>query len=257
VAYLGDYKALRRTIFGQKMYIDTRDLIVAPNLLLDGYWEIWVTKAIRRELKQGMNVVEIGSNIGYYSLIIASRIGPSGKLFAFEANPDTFKILRDNIDMNGFSSMVKLEKKAVIDRTGMVNFTKLSRHGAASSVLEFPKSAEADIIEVKATSLDEYFKNSEIKIDIMKIDAEGSEPHIFEGMKKLIHNNPDLTIICEFNPPLLSYTMDPSKFLEKLQSDGFILKYIDTDSIPKEASIDKLAKMGVIDLYLRRTNVSR
>jgi hypothetical protein len=106
---------------------------------------------------------------------------------------------------------------------------------------------------VGATSLEQYFNNKDIKIDLIKIDAEGSEPHIFEGMKNLIINNANLTIICEFNPVLISAaSVDPQKFLEKIQSYGFILKYIDVGSILKEASIEKLLQLGVVDLYLKR-----
>jgi hypothetical protein len=106
---------------------------------------------------------------------------------------------------------------------------------------------------VDAISLDQYFSNKDIQIDFIKMDAEGSEPRIFEGMKNLIINNPNLTIICELNPPLISAaSVDPQKFLEKIRSYGFILRYIDVDSIPKEASIEELLQLGVVDLYLKK-----
>ena len=255
--YLGNYKALTRTIFGHKMYLDTRDIILTPHLLLDGYWETWITKALLRELRSGMNIVEIGSNMGYYSLIISSKIGDTGRLFAFEANPDTYQILRDNIEINGFNNRVTLEKRAVIDKVEKIAFQKLTKNLATSSIVEYSKlnqySEELEIIKVDATSLDQYFDNKDIKIELIKMDAEGSEPRIFEGMKNLIINNANLTIICEFNPPLISATsVDPRKFLEKIQSYGFTLKYIDVDSIPKEAPIEKLLQLGVIDLYLKK-----
>jgi FkbM family methyltransferase len=255
--YLGNYRALTRTTFAHKMYLDTRDIILTPHLLLDGYWETWITKALLRELRSGMNIVEIGSNVGYYSLIISSKIGDTGRLFAFEANPDTYQILRDNIEINGFNTRVTAEKKAVIDKVEKIAFQKLTKNLSTSSIVEYSKlnqySEELEIIKVDATSLDQYFNNKDIKIDLIKMDAEGSEPRIFEGMKNLIINNANLTIICEFNPPLISATsVDPQKFLEKIQSYGFILKYIDIDSIPKEAPIEKLLQLGVVDLYLKK-----
>jgi FkbM family methyltransferase len=255
--YLGDHRAITRTIFAHKMYLDTRDISLTPNLLLDGYWEMWITKALLRELRNGMNVVEIGSNVGYYSLIISSKIGDTGRLFAFEANPDTCQILRDNVEINGFYDRVTLEKKAVIDKAEEIAFHALTKNVGGSRIVEYSMrthyTEELKIIKVDATSLDQYFNNKDIKIDLIKIDAEGSEPHIFEGMKNLIINNANLTIICEFNPVLISAaSVDPQKFLEKIQSYGFILKYIDVDSILKEASIEKLLQLGVVDLYLKR-----
>jgi hypothetical protein len=109
------------------------------------------------------------------------------------------------------------------------------------------------MIKVDGTSLDQYFDNRDIKIDLIKIDAEGSEPRIFDGMRNLINNNANLTVICELNPVLISAaSLDPQEYLEKIQSYGIILKYIDVDSVPKESSIEKLLQMGVIDLYLKR-----
>jgi FkbM family methyltransferase len=255
--YLGNYRALTRTIFTHKMYLDTQDNSLTPHLLLDGYWEAWITRALLRELRKGMNIVEIGSNVGYYSLIISSQIGDAGRLFAFEANPDTYQILRDNIEVNGFSNRVTLEKKAVTDNVEKIAFQTLTKNPSGSRIVEYSKlnqyTEEQKIIKVDATSLDQYFNNKDIKIELIKMDAEGSEPHIFEGMKNLIINNAYITIICEFNPPLISAaSVDPQKFLEKIQSYGFILKYIDVDSIPKEASIKKLLQLGVVDLYLKK-----
>jgi FkbM family methyltransferase len=255
--YLGDHRVLTRNIFRQKMYLDTRDIIVTPHLLLDGYWEVWTTKLLLRELRSGMNIVEIGSNMGYYSLIISSIIGEAGRLFAFEANPDTYQILHDNIEINGFNDRVSLEKKAVMDEIKEIAFQKLTNHLATSRVVEYSKldeySEEQKIIKVDGTSLDQYFENRDIKIDLIKIDAEGSEPRIFDGMRNLINNNFNLIVICELNPVLISAaSLDPREYLEKIQSYGFILKYIDVDSVPKEASIEKLLQMGVIDLYLKR-----
>jgi len=241
------------------MYLDTRDNSLTPHLLLDGHWEMWITKVLLRELRNGMNVVEIGSNVGYYSLIISSEIGDIGRLFAFEANPDTYQILRDNIEINGFSNRVTLEKKAVTDNVEKIAFQTLTKNPSGSRIVEYSKlnqyTEEQKIIKVDSTSLDQYFNNKDIQIGLIKMDAEGSEPRIFEGMKNLIINNANITIICEFNLPLISAaSVDPQKFLEKIQSYGFILKYIDGDSNPKEVSIKKLLQLGVVDLYLKKNS---
>jgi hypothetical protein len=74
--YLGDYTALTRTIYGHKMYVDTRDVSLAPHLLLDGYWEQWITNIFRELVKPGMTVVDVGANFGYYSVLAASLVRP-------------------------------------------------------------------------------------------------------------------------------------------------------------------------------------
>jgi len=257
--YLGDHRALSRTIFGQKIYVDTRDISLAPHILLDGYWEMWITRIIMNTIKEGMNVIEIGANIGYYSLLIASKIGDKGKLFIFEPNPNSFEILFSNIEINGFLDRVELINKAVMDKPGRISFNKLKRHHGSSSIISFTDDhlrywkEEAETIMVEAISLDEYFRDRDNRIDMIKIDTEGSEPYIFDGMKKLIKNNPNIIIICEFIPHLISGAQrDPKGFLEEIQQCGFSLRFIDTNSNLIKTSMEELLKMESCDLYLER-----
>lgn len=254
--YLGDYKALTRTIYGYKMFLDTRDISLTPHILLDGYWEMWITKVVTSLVKEGMNIVEIGCNVGYYSIIFASKIGKSGKIFAFEANPQVFDILHQNIEINGFLDRTKLENRAVIDKLSKVSFNILRRHHGSSSIACSEKFLEmyrdsSETIDVDTISLDEYFKDKNIKIDIIKIDAEGSEPYIFEGMKNLIGKNPDIIIICEFSPHLIS---DGRKFLEEIKRHGFALKYIDDKSDIIDVSIEELLEKDWCELYLKKAS---
>src|SRR5262249_34723232 len=265
--YLGDHKALTRTIFGHKMYLDTRDIILAPHLVLDGYWELPTTKVLLANLKAGMSVVEIGANIGYYSVLISSTIGETGKLFAFEPNPEIYKILQDNIEINGYYKRTTLENKAVIDDIEEIAFHISTRDLSTSSIANFSQlnlqtdelkhlyTQEQRILKVNTTSLDRYFDDFGIKIDLIKMDAEGSEPRIFDGMKNIIKNNPNLVIICESNPPVISASsQEPKKFLEQIRSYGFPLKYIGSNSVPVEVTVEKLLEMGAVDLYLKRPN---
>ncbi len=257
--YLGDYKILTKTIFGHKIFLDTRDISIAPHIILDGYWEMWVTKVVMNLLKEDMNIIEIGANVGYYSLMFASKIGESGKLFVFEANPQIFDILIQSMEINGFSDRVNLENKAVTNKSGRISFNRLKRHHGSNSIIKFSDKRleklgeEMDTIEIDTVSLDEYFKDQNIKIDIIKIDAEGSEYLIFDGMKKLINDNPNIIIICEFSPSLIRGTeKDPRKFLEEIKQYGFPLKYIDERSNIIDGSIDELLKKGGCELYLKR-----
>ncbi len=258
-AYLGDYKALTRTIFGHKIFLDTRDISLCPHIILDGNWEMWITNVFTNLVKDGMNIVEIGTNIGYYSVIFASKIGESGKLFAFEANPRIFEMLHQTVEINGFLNRVELVNKAVTDSSGKISFSILKRHHGSGSIVTFSEEhlersrEEVEIINVDTISLDEYFNNRDIKIDVIKIDAEGSEPYIFDGMRKLIEDNHDIIIICEFNPALISGARkDPRKFLEQIEQYEFPLRYIDNNSNIVDTSVEELMKKDICDLYLKR-----
>jgi hypothetical protein len=85
--YLGDHTLLMQTIFGHTMYLDSRDISLTPHLLRQGCWEPDVTRFFLRIVKPGMRVVEVGANVGYYTLLACSLVGPTGRVTAFEANP--------------------------------------------------------------------------------------------------------------------------------------------------------------------------
>ena len=70
-AYLGDHEALCRVLGRYKIYVDTRDIGIASHLMLEGYWEMWVTQAMMRMVRRGSVVADIGANLGYFTLLLA------------------------------------------------------------------------------------------------------------------------------------------------------------------------------------------
>ncbi len=66
-AYLGDETALCRVLGRYKMFVDTSDNSLSPHLMLDGYWEMWLTEALARAIRPGMTVVDVGANLGYFT----------------------------------------------------------------------------------------------------------------------------------------------------------------------------------------------
>lgn len=200
------------------MFLDASDCSITPHLALDGFWEKSLTNVFLNTVKEGMRVVEVGANMGYYTLLAASKVGKDGRVFAFEPNPETFEILSRNIDVNGFLDSVTLINKAVFSKTAKLRFHKLRYHKGGSSVFGVSEQLtqlgeRAEITEVEGISLDEYFADKDIKIDLMKVDAEGSEPCIFEGASKLLGGNPEMTIICEFYPSMIAQGgKDPAVF---------------------------------------------
>jgi FkbM family methyltransferase len=258
--YLGDHRALTRTVFGHKMYVDSRDIGITPHLLFDGVWERHVTNFILSKLSPGMNVIEVGANVGYYSLLIASKIIPTGRIYAFEANEDNFLLLHDNLHVNGFSRNAELVNSVVCERTKEVSFTKLVRFNGSGSIHEgikdYPHAGDYTTVMAKGTSLDEYFRGREQKIDLIKIDAEGSEPLIYTGMQSLLKNNPNIAIIMEWNLAMLREVMAPSAFLDLIMGDGFDVQMID-NGVARKTDISELLKMDqtTCDLWLTRQRV--
>ena len=100
-AYLGDYQSLCRILGFFDIYIDTRDRSIGMQLLMKGYWEIDVTECIAKHLSPGMNVIDVGANYGYFSLLMAGLIGhKTGKVYSIEASPNVFQHLKNSIRIN-------------------------------------------------------------------------------------------------------------------------------------------------------------
>lgn len=219
---------LTRTVWGHNMFLDGRDVSLAPRILTDGCWEMWVTSFLFSQVRKGQTVLEVGTNIGYYTILFASKVGRSGKVYGFEANPNGFDLTYDSLSFNKLLKQVTLVNKAVYSKSQTLKFTRFKRHQGGSTVLPVTLENarywhdETDVIEVEAVSIDDYFGDSIPKVDWIKVDAEGSEAHIFDGMQRLIQANPQVKIIFEFAPILIQGTGKTTESLvEFLESQGF------------------------------------
>ncbi len=257
--YLGNYTAITRTVWGHRIFVDTRDIGVAVHLITEGTWEMWIAKRFIQSLRDGATVIEIGANVGYYTLLGAERIGPKGRYFAFEANPEIFKLLYSSVDINGFRDRVSLINKAVYSKSGKIQFHVLQRYPGSSSIHGFSRELleqhcdEVRVIEVDAISLDEYFEGKNATVDLVKMDAEGSEPHIIRGMEQILRKNYAIKLICEFNPLMIAASEEPAVFLNYLKEMGFSFwKIRDPDGALVPMTIPDLLQERHIELYMER-----
>ena len=257
--YLGDYTALTNTVFGHKMFVDTRDIQITPHICLDGFWEMHIIKFLLKMIKEGMNVVDIGANIGCHSIPIAASLGEKGRVYCFEANPYVFDLLHRNLMVNGLLEKATLCNKAVALESGRREFHMSKRfHGSGTlgkigDEISSRYPDETTIIEVETTSLDDYFADEAIRIDVMKMDVQGSEPIVFKGMKRTLRDNPEIKIICEFEPSCISAVgEDPKEFIEEIVNNGFRIHVIRPDSRTERVSPSDLLSIRHCDLFLDR-----
>ncbi|MFN9763315.1 MAG: FkbM family methyltransferase [Pseudanabaena sp.] len=255
--YLGDYQLLTRLFTEQLFFVDTRDISVAPSIIVSGKWEPTMTKVFMETVKDGMTVIDIGGHLGYYTILSGSLVGIKGNVYTFEANPIIFETLFKNVFINGFIEKIKIENKAVYSCSTKIKFNTLKRATGGNSIVHFSDSYKetyqesVETIEIDAISLDDYFGEASQNIDVMKIDAEGSEPYIFRGMEKLLARTKKITIFCEFNLGLIvGAGNDPKEFLESLIRYRFIIKRIDAKQGLVNTSIDELLDLKVADLFL-------
>ena len=202
IAYIGETRSICRSLTRYKVFVRNFDLGFAPHLMLDGFWEVWLTQFIARTIKPGSVVIDIGANFGYYSTLMADLVGPAGHCIGVEPNPDTASDLQDTLAINGFAHRTTLIKKAITERTGE-NFKFIipsdepkNARLIQEDLFEIP-DVGSQIIEVKGETIDNMISNWP-NIDFIKIDAEGAEIYAIKGMTQLLKRCRP-TIVMEFN----------------------------------------------------------
>lgn len=252
--YLGDHTALCRTEFGHKLYIDTRDISLAPHLAMDGKWEMWITDAMSRLLRPGMTCMDLGVNFGWYSLLMADRIGANGALIGADANGRMVDLCRRSLTINGFFDRSDIRHAAITDYNGEISFSSLELYMGSGSIKDMGDTAtqfhdHAVSITVPCQTLDSLANGR--MINFMKIDCEGAEPGIIRGGLETL-KSPGLQIFMEFAPGFYAAGEAP-QMISTLEELGFEFYAIDTKSDFEKVSRDTLLNhSGWSELYLKR-----
>lgn len=151
-----------------------------------GIGEPQVQQALTDHLRTGMIFYDLGANIGFFSLMAARLVGPTGKIFSFEADPEIAARLRDNISRNQLSQ-VHVEQKAVWSQPTTVSFARVDPNTSPDRGLGHVVLCESSdgAILVEAVSLDEYTVFHPAP-DVLKCDVEGAEVAVFDGAIRLL-----------------------------------------------------------------------
>ena len=230
-ALLGRSMTIR--VMGKTLYADL-DSGFAGTLYREGVWEPDETAFLLVSLKEGMVFVDIGANVGYYTILASELVGRSGKVFAFEPDNRNFSLLDQNIKKNECGNVVAIQK-AVSDETGKLRlYRSKSNFGDHRTYAAWGEASPPSRL-IEATSLDDFF-SSGVRIDFLKMDIQGAEYAAFVGMKRVLQENHDIILLLEFTPVLLSEAgASPLQFLQELRRSGFVI-YILLEHKLREAS---------------------
>jgi len=165
---------LERNIFGYKMQLDVSRSSVQRLLYLQGERFINEKNLIKQLVKPGMRVIDVGANIGYYTLMFNIYMQGKGHVLCFEPEPNNFVELKNNVEINKFNN-VEINQVALGDLKGLVNLSP----GINGNIVDH----NSDTIEVPITTLDSYISQG---VDMIKIDVEGYEFNVLNGCRKLI-----------------------------------------------------------------------
>ncbi|HMC39345.1 MAG TPA: FkbM family methyltransferase [Acidimicrobiales bacterium] len=232
--YFGDHTALLATRWGAKMLVDTRDAAIAPWLALDGLWESHVTAWFQSTLRRGHVFVDVGANVGYFTLLGAQLVGPEGLVVAVEAHPDLAAILQRNVVINGVYGYVTTHQRAAWSEETELEFHVREHFAGNSSIgsidapgLQRLGDTERSI-RVSAVRLDDLLAGLP-RVDVMKIDVEGAEKHAFDGLRKTIEANPEMVVMFEWARAQIESVGDtPAELADMVAGYGFGFTLLET-----------------------------
>ncbi len=198
------------TVHGFPFLLDPLDSL---ELSIFRSYEPFETSLLSAEIRLGMTIVDVGANIGYYTLLFSKLTGDAGRVYAFEPEPQNFALLRQNLTRNNRTNVVALNR-AASDQVGP-SFLYLSteNHGDHQA---YPSEDGRRKVPITMTRLDDCVEGP---VDLIKMDVQGFEAHALSGMEKVIAASPRLTIFTEFWPEGLRRAGSAAAdFLRRLRS---------------------------------------
>jgi FkbM family methyltransferase len=208
--------------------------LMTPSLIEHGHWATEVTGLMRNVLRHGMTFIDVGANIGYFSVLASKLVGPSGRVYCVEADPANVAILRANLSINGCQNARVFPVAAWTEQTELNMRT--SPEGGAGSSVGFTDEKDA---KAAAFRIDELIDGP---VDYMKVDCESTDHMVVSGAEGVISANPSMLITVEFNPKHVSHTgHTPTQILDIYRGLGLRPYAITSTGVLKPTTYRRLA----------------
>jgi len=207
-----------------KLYVRLNDYFIGAAIASQKSYEPHVSSALLEILQPDHTFLDIGGNIGYFSMLAASKMA-AGQVIAFEPVPDNCDSFRQSVAANGYTH-VTLHPYAVADVSQTVALNIGARN--SNSQMMAAELAEADLLRVEAVVLDDFLAEMPA-LHVVKMDIEGAEPLAVRGMMRLLRRFKP-TLFIEFSPQLIQTVAgdDPQTFLQTLVDSGYRLAHLPT-----------------------------
>lgn len=221
------YKPLRRRVNDYQLYLypnrvglDIKESNIYKQLALDGTREVAATKVMPSFISPGDIILEAGANIGYYTIMMAQLIEKKGKIFALEPDPDNYIQLVRNLELNKIDqSLVQTKQLGVADSVGEMQFYVTRNSNLHSMVKPKDPTTIKHVETIKTTTID-AFASAHTRPNVIRMDVEGFEVHIINGMANLLKSPEPLKMFIELHPQIIGadQTVD---MLQTLKQSGF------------------------------------
>jgi FkbM family methyltransferase len=228
-----------------KMKILSKDEGISSELIIYGVHEPLTTELILSEIKPGMTILDIGSNIGYYAILESNLIGTTGKIYSIEPSPINFKLLEENLKLQKMNNF-EIFNLAIGNKNEKLEFLISEKSNWSKIKQDSDIIGKNDtIITVPVKSLNLFCKENNLdKIDLIRMDVEGYEEKIIEGGKEILKKIKPILMI-EIHKMYLGKERT-IKILKELNELGYEIKYyypriFDTPIIAEKKDIKKIS----------------
>lgn len=201
-------------------------------------------KLLKQRIKPGMTALDIGGNIGFYTTLLATLVGPTGRVHTFEPDDTNYKNLNKvtrrcgNVDINR-CAVGTTSGSILLYRSGTLNVDHRT----------YPTDDKRATVEVPCVAIDDYFSHNEL-VDFVKIDIQGYEYFALLGMRRTIKRTPKMVMLAEFWPYGLTQAgVKPNEYMTLIQQLGFAIEVLGQtreDSEYDEKARDKSFYMNLL-----------
>ncbi|MDB5687076.1 MAG: FkbM family methyltransferase [Rhizorhabdus sp.] len=228
--YVGNNRVLVGTQVGGRtfaFYVEADDRLLSPWFIVTGRFEVDLTNYFLRHLRPDSHCIDVGSNFGYYSCLMA-RNCPDGQVLGIEADRKIADLARDNLFINNLHGNAGIVCAAASDtREGLTLYRRISRSGNTSilnvsaAFTTHMDEPPAEPFTVESVRVDDLAERMQGRVDFIKIDVEGAEPLVLTGARETIRRNRDISIVMEWSPGQIEAAgFDVRGFAEEIAALG-------------------------------------
>ena len=210
--YIGDGIALTYLLDQTPMFVNCNDFGCPVNLIDGGRYEEENLEVLLSFVTPDTVFVDVGANVGFYTVEIARRLTGNGRAYAFEPHPKLIELLRRNAFVNGLAPVVSSFSFALSDRNGPADLQYPTGHLGGGQVSAPGEIAGHTMVKSELKKLDDLL-GRDFRCDLVKIDVEGHELNVLNGMREIVGNSPRIKILFEKLVPNIGNEAEPRAIL--------------------------------------------
>jgi FkbM family methyltransferase len=231
-------------VLGHRMALDDRDSL---RLSVARLMEPTLTRFVQEAVKPGDTVLDVGANIGYFTLLFARAVGPGGRVVAIEPDPENVALLTRNVARNGYADRVTVLPRAAWDASGPLRLFRSEENRGDHQTYDIGEGRES--VTIDALRVDDYAPLAAgPPVALVKMDIQGAEYRALLGMRELLARSRDVVLLTEFWPLGLQRAgTPPAAYLDLIASMGFGFLDVpdDRDEITPATPAELLARNPV------------